>query len=367
MKNPEPSKTYHKVKTWLFYFSLATDLILLFCFFITGLSIKLRNFSLQCSSFPIIANGIYLMVFSVLFYIVHFPLNLFQGYFWEHKFGLSTQNIQNWFKDEMKGAVLSFLLMMIMAETIYFFLGIFPSTWWIYAGFFWLLMTLVVARIVPTFIIPLFYKYSDIDNQELKLRIMKLFERAKVSLKNIYAINLSSKTKKANAFICGLGKSRRVVLSDTLLSNFMDSEIETVVAHELGHYKGKDILRLTLVNTLTIFIAFYFMHLILQYALQRLGLRRIDDIAFFPILALVMSVFMVLMMPVLNGFSRYLEIKADRFSLKFSQNPHDFISMIKKLGEMNLAEFEPGRFNEFMFYDHPSIAKRIHYAQKFLS
>jgi len=185
-------------------------------------------------------------------------------------------------------------------------------------------------------------------------------------LKDIFSINFSSKTKKANAFLCGIGKNRRVVLSDTLLSSFTADEIETVIAHELAHYKHKDIFKLLVANALIIFLGFYLLNKFLYFAVIHFHLNRIDDIAFLPILLLVFMLFGLLTAPLLNGYSRLLEKQADQFSLETTKKPMDFISMMNKLCEMNLGEFKPNRLVEIFFYDHPPVYKRIQLAEKYL-
>ena len=365
MHTEAQSKAYHKIKIYLFFLGLILDIAILIFVVFSGLSVQIREFSIQLTSNFFLVNGIYITLLGGGMYLIHFPLSVFEGFFWEHKFHLSNQKFNQWLVDELKKLGLSYVFMLIVVETIYVFLNRFPPNWWVGAGIFWLFLTLVLARIMPNVIIPMFYKYSNIENAELRERILTLFKECKVNIQNAYMINFSSKTKKATAFICGLGKTRRVVLTDTLVSNFTIPEIETVVAHELGHYKHRDILKINLINSLVIFFGFYLMDRILRLALVHLGLTRIDDIAFFPILALGMIVFGFLTTPLMNWYSRIVEVRADRFSLELTQKPKEFIAMMHKLATMNLAEYEPNRFQEVWFYDHPPIAKRIKFAENF--
>ena len=365
MDKAQESKTYHRIKNQLFFVGLGVDIIFLIVVTVSGLSVGLRNFAANVSSHFFILNGIYTFFLAVGMYLLHFPLGFFEGFIWEHRFRLSRQKFLHWLGDDLKKAAINGIVMLIAIEVIYALLRRFPDTWWIGAGLFWLFLNLVLSQITPRVIIPLFYKYSVIENQELKDCILKLFETAHIKIKDAYAINFSAKTKKANAFICGLGESRRVVLSDTLLDEFSIPEIETVVAHEIGHYKHHDILKLTVIHSLVVFCGFFLIRQFLQKALGIFGLAHMDDIAFLPVVALAFIIFGFLMMPLLNSFSRKLEVKADDFSLKLTQRPQDFISMIKKLGMMNLAEFEPNAFIEMLFYSHPPIAKRIKFAESF--
>lgn len=365
MDKTKEAKIYHKIKHRLFFLNLFVDTIVLWLFFISGLSESLRNFSLGCSSYSLAANGIYIAIFLCAMAVVHLPFSYFEGFVWEHRFNLSNQRFFHWFTDELKKTLMNITVGMLTIEFIYISLRQFPNHWWIGAGIFWLILTLVLAKLMPNVIIPLFFKYSSIQNQELRERILGLFKRVGVAIQDAYLINFSAKTKKANAFICGLGKNRRVVLSDTLASEFSIGQIETVVAHELGHYKNHDILKTSVVNSLVTFAGFFLMDRFLKASLAYFGLRRIDDIAFFPILALAFIVFGFTVMPIVNGYSRKIEVKADRFSLQLTKNADDFISMMQKLGLKNLSDFEPGVLTKIFFYDHPPILKRIKCAENF--
>ena len=366
MKEGKEAKRYHKVKNLFFYFGLALDFFLLVVLQLSGLSVYLRSFSSEVLPSSYGTNFIYILIFCVGMHAIHFPLKYFLEFIWEHKFKLSNQTFLSWLKDDAKKFALSFILMVVLLEIVYMLLGNFQDSWWIWAGFAWLFLSLLVARILPNFIIPIFFKYSEVGNEELKKTVFGLFSKCNVNLDNVYSIDLSSKTKKANAFICGLGKSRRVVVSDTLLNNFSNDEIVSVVAHELGHYKNKDIVKLISVNTVIIFLSFFVIDKVLNYSLVELGGLEISDIAAFPVFALTMMMLGLVASPFASAFSRRLETAADRFSLTLTKNKDAFISMMEKLCEMNLAEVNPGRFNELMFYDHPPIKKRIKFAENFI-
>jgi len=364
-KHIKKSKEYHRFKNRLFFIQLIINFVLLIAFMLSGFSLALKNFSFQYSENFLIGNGIYIMAVAVIMYILHFPLNFVEGFTWEHRFNLSNQKFIHWLRDDVKKASLGLVVTVLMVEVIYVLLRRFPDSWWMGATFFWLLLNLVLARLMPNALIPLFYKYSDIENEQLKVRILELFKKCKVKIKNAYAINFSSKTNKANAFVCGLGNNRRVVLSDNLLHKFTDEEIETVVAHELGHYKNHDIIKITLVASYVTFLSFYMIDVFLKKALVWFQLERIDDIAFFPMLAAAFLVLNLFVMPALNAFSRRLEREADIFSMKTTGKPKSLASAFRKLGDVNLAEFEPNKFIEIFLYDHPPLAQRIKFVENF--
>jgi STE24 endopeptidase len=365
MINDQTAKRYHQIKNRLFFVSLLFNIALLLFLGLSGLSVYLKNQILLFNQHFLAVNAIYAVAFCVFFTILGFPLNFYEGFVLEHRFNLSNQSFPDWLKDGAKNFVLGLIIILIGVEGLYLFLRKFPDTWWLWATLFWLFLTVVIARITPALIIPLFFKYRKLENPSLKAKIFALLDKAGVKIKDIFYIDFSAKTKKANAFICGFANNRRLVLSDTLLEKFSEEEILAVVAHELGHYKNRDIGKLILANCAVSFLSFFLISRVLQGALLFFGFSRIDDIAFLPFLALGILLLGFLMLPLTNAFSRRLERGADGFSLKLTQDPGNFISMMRKLGELNLADFSPHPLIEILLYDHPPIAKRIKFAEGF--
>lgn len=361
----DPQK-YHGMKYRIIFAGLLLDIVLLLGLLYSRLTFVMKEAAYSAvADHAVLGNTLFVTGLGIFSYIIHLPLNYFNGFVWEHKFGLSNQTVGQWLKDDLKKSVFGLVLSIVLVCVIYWFLGRMEHGWWLAAGCFWLLLSFVLAKLTPNVIVPLFYKYKNIDNEPLKQRIHQMFKDCKTTLKDIYAIDFSSKTKKANAFICGLGNSRRVVLSDTLLSEFADDEIEAVVAHELGHYRHQDILKLLAVNTAVTFGGLYVIDKILKGAAGYFGFSGINDIASLPLFILVFSVFGMLLSPLLNWYSCRLEKAADRFSLEMTGKPNVFIAMMNKLGQMNLSEFQPNRFIEIFFYDHPPLQKRIEFAREF--
>jgi len=356
---------YQKQKLQLFFVGLALDIVFLLILSFGGGTFIIKQWALAVAQSPFFVIAAYTMILLCMLGLLHFPLQVYKGFILEHKFNLSKQTFSQWFVDSAKIFILSGVFGLILIEGLYMFLSRYPQTWWMYATGFWLFVSFVVAKLVPVFFVPLFFKYIPIENHELKTRIFSLFKVCNAPLDDIYSIDMSRKTKKANAFICGIGKNRRVVLSDTLIDNFSDEEIEAVVAHELGHYKHRDILKGLCVNTVTIFIGFFIVHQVLANSLAALSIGTIDDIAALPMLILTLTLFQFCTAPILNGFSRWIEIDADRYSLEITKRPKEFISMMQKLAKMNLAKLNPGRLEEIFFYDHPPIAKRIAFAREY--
>lgn len=365
MTSEARSKQYHSFHYILYFITLCLDAGVLAFFFFSGLSLSLQHYVSQMTSSFVLQNTLYVFMLSTVIAVLHLPLNFLSGYYWEHKFKLSNQKLIPWVVDEVKKFALSLGMLIVVINMTYVLLRQFPQNWWMGAAACWIFLSVVLAKIFPTLIVPLFYKYEPVNKKSLRDKVFETFEKCGVQLKEIYAIDLSKKTSKANAFICGLGKGRRVVLSDTLLEKFDDDEVEVVVAHELGHYKHRDMLKLLAVNGLAYFIGLFFVHQFLQFVMVTSGISSIADISLLPIFALTLMAFGFISAPLLNAFSRMVERQADAFSLAVTGKPGAFLSLMEKLGEMNIAETHPSKLKKLFFFDHPPIDERIAFAKGF--
>ena len=268
----------------------------------------------------------------------------------------------------MKSFIVGLALAFIVVESLYLIIRHFPQYWWavtwlVFLGFFVLL-----AQIAPVVLFPIFYKFAPLENEELKQRLVRLSERAGTRVRGVYEWRLSEKSAKANAALTGLGNTRRIILADTLLHNYSPDEIEAVLAHELGHHVHKHILKSIAVQALLTFIGFWLASGVLHYSIERLHMfDTLSDFANLPLFVLVSTVFSVLLMPVLNAYSRHNEREADRYCFKSVPSVAPFISAMNKLAEQNLAERTPSRLVEVLFHSHPSVGKRIAAAEAWLS
>jgi STE24 endopeptidase len=235
----------------------------------------------------------------------------------------------------------------------------YESNWWIWFGIIIFLFSVVIAKITPTFILPLFYKFKPINDEAIVERLNALCGKENISTKGIFSFNLSKETKKANAFFTGIGKSKSINLSDTLLEQFSIDEIETVFAHELGHNRHKHLWKGMIFNTVVLFLGLYIVSVIYSDLVAHFGYSSISDIAAFPLIFLLLSIYGFIFLPVTNLVSRHHEKEADCYAVKLTDNYTAFESTMLKLADLNLSDKEPNRFVEIFFYSHPSINNRI--------
>jgi STE24 endopeptidase len=360
------AKHYHRIKNFLFVINLAISLLVLLILLVLGLSIFLRAYLRIYINNNLVLNGAFFCIFYLGVVLLSFPWDLYEGFILEHKFKLSRQSLLSWFKDHLKKTLISLVIAGIIVEFVYVFIGKFYNTWWVFAALFWLLVSVIFTRVFPSSILPLFFKSRPLADIILRERIGRLSEKFNFKLSDILVLELSKKTIKANAMVTGIGRTKRIYLSDTLLSDFSTGEVELVVAHELTHNKNNDIYKHIFVSFAVSILAFYACDVFLGMSLDYFGYIAKNDIANLPLLSLLILVVSFIVLPLQNGFSRYMESCADIGSIKTTDRPKEFISMISKLGRKNLADFSPSRIAELFLYDHPPISKRIDLAKTFI-
>ena len=304
-------------------------------------------------------------IFIVAYRVALLPLHYFAGYRLSRRYGLNTQSTCAWLVDWLKVTAISVTIGILVAVAFYACVGLLGAHWWwAYA----LLLTgavVLFTYVMPYVLLPLFYRLRPLEQGPLVERIDALFARAGVTQPRIAAIDLSARTTAANAAVIGFGTSRRVVLGDTLLESFTLDEIETVVAHELGHHVRGDVWRGLALEIAAIWVALGLAALLLDPVFTLLGWGDWSAPADFIQLALLVEVAGLAALPLMNAFSRHIERAADRYALDLTRQPAAFAAAMRKLADQNLAELEPPRWSEIMLYTHPPIAQRVRAAEAY--
>lgn len=354
-----PEKKYNRLKLIFsiceFIIGLAFLLIVIF----TNLSISLENWIRNFASNDYLVLIIFVVILGLAESIILFPLSFASGYIIEHEFNLTNQKFGSWLWEKAKGMLISLPLALLVLVIFYAVLKNYPNNWWLIMGTILLLFSVILSRLAPILIFPLFYKFDKLKDEELAKKVSMLCENVKMDVKGVYQFNLSKTTKKGNAAFTGLGKSRRVILGDTLLENMTHNEILGVLAHELGHFKLKHIWKSIALGIVTTYVGLYLVSVIYNLAYPVLGFSRHDQIAALPLIALILTLYEFITSPILNIYSRANEKSADDFAVKLIGNPEPFISGLNKLSEQNLSDRNPNPIVEFLFYSHPSIEKRV--------
>jgi len=265
----------------------------------------------------------------------------------------------------LKNLLIAGPLGLIVLELVYLALRLTGGWWWLWTGAGMLVFTVILSNLAPVLIMPLFNKFVPLgeEHAELAARLMKLAERAHARVRGVFKFDMSKRTKAANAALTGLGNTRRIVLGDTLINEFSTEEIETVLAHELGHHVHKDIPILIAFGTISTLVGLFLASLALGWAANQFGFSGPSDIAGLPALGLVLGAFGLLTQPLDNAISRWRERLADEYALESTGNARAFASAFVRLANQNLGEVDPEKWVVFMFYDHPPLGERIKMAE----
>jgi len=356
--SPE-ARRYNRIHRWLGIADFIVGSAFLILLLVTGWTGWLHDFAEKCG-FQNYALAVFVYLFFLLLISKALGFGLdYYGFRLERRFQLSTQKFRSWLWDEAKGFLVGLVLAGIVVELLYFMIRQFPQHWWLITWALFMGLFILLAQLAPVVLFPIFYKFEPLDNEDLRRRLVQLSEHAGTRVRGVYRWKLSEKSKKANAALTGLGRTRRIILADTLLDNYSPEEIEAVLAHELGHHVHRHILKSILVQAGITLLGFWVANWVLHYAVDRHMFEELSDFANLPLLALTATALSLLLMPALNAYSRYNERQADRYAFESIASVEPFISSMNKLAQQNLAERTPSKLVEWLFHSHPAISKRV--------
>lgn len=358
----DTAKRYSSIKYALAILDTVYLLALLLLFAGLGAS-KILSAGISKIAVSWLITSLYLLIVLAAYYLLNFPITFYGSYILERKFNLSTQKFKGWFLDQLKSLIISYIIGLLLVFAFYYIFEHNRNNWWLTISVFWIFFSLVLAKLVPIIIIPLFFKYKRLSDDTLRARIMNLADKMKIKILDCFEINFSKKTLKANAAFVGWGATKRVILADTLRDKYTDDEIEVILAHEFAHYKLRHLLKLILLNSFVTIICFYLIFKTSAYALTLFGLSSLADIASLPVIIIYFVLFSIITSPFANFISRRLERNADILALKITCLKEAFISMMDKLAHQNLADRKPHPIIKFFFFDHPPIEERINAAR----
>jgi STE24 endopeptidase len=369
--NEDRASRYQRQKRTASLAGLVWTVALLGVLLVSGASAVLRDAAALMASPAGGAFNVALIIsmYVVLLLLVHetgrLPIDFYSGFVLERRYGLSTQSLRAWIADQLKGIGISAVLGVLAALLVYFFIRRFPDGWWLPAGLTFAAVIVGLANLGPIVLLPLFYAIKPLEHEQLRARLMRLADRAGARVLGAYEWGLAAKTRKANAALTGIGATRRILVSDTMLADYTEDEIEVVLAHELAHHVHGDIWKGLLFESALVLIGFFAAARTLTAGAAFFGFGGPADVAGLPLLLLAAGAVSLLLLPLAHALSRRHERSADRFALELTKNPAAFVSAMKRLGQQSLAEDDPGKVVQWLFYSHPPIRERIAAAKQF--
>lgn len=329
----------------------------------SGLSTQLRQYLLLVTDSYWLTLALFVALFVVFLQLVETPFSFYSGFVVDHEFALSNQTLKAWFIDELKGLGVEVVFGVLAGVTVYYLIRTL-NLWWLAAAILFALVSIILSIILPYVLLPIFYKVTPLDDFSLRNELLEMSKRAGArTVDRVLVADESRKSVRANAFFSGVGKSKAIVLFDTLLTNFTKREVVTVVAHELGHYVNKDIWKEAVLSGLLVIPPFLAIDYVLKRSASAFSLTGIADPAGFPMIFAMLIGLSFLLQPLSNAISRVTESKADEFALRAANDSDAQASAEKRLADLSLAVDKPSRLVEIFFYTHPSSSKRVQLAE----
>lgn len=365
LERQKQAKEYARIKRRLWLVDQAFSLVYAFLWLFLSWSTGLRDWLSQFTQNDWLLVAGFAAIFGGIYFILNLPLGYYAGFILPHRYELSTQSFKDWLVDQGKSLMIGIPLGLFLVEIVYLTLRVTGDAWWLWLTGGMLLFSVLLTNLSPILIMPIFNKFTPLSDEHADLadRLMRLAEGAGAKVRGVYKMDMSRRTHQANAALMGIGNTRRIVLGDTMIDEFSADEIETVLAHELGHHVHNDIPWMIAVGTLITGLGFFLISLAMDWAIGAFGLSGLADPASLPALMILISLYQLIVMPIDNAFSRWRENLADDYALQATGKPKAFASAFVRLANQNLGEVDPEAWVVLLFYSHPPLNARIQKAE----
>ena len=369
---PEPTSKaleYYRSSNVLWTVDTLLGLLIPALFLFTGFSAKLRSVAFRIGRRWLPSVALYAILFVWISSVLTLPLAYYEGFVREHAYGLSSQSFQKWLSDWVKGGAISGIGLGLVLWIPYLLLRRSPKRWWLYTGLATLPLATFVLVISPVWIDPMFNHFGRMKDRALEQRILTLAARAGIPGSRVFEVNKSEDTKTVNAYVTGVGTTKRIVLWDTILQKLNPDQLAFVVGHEMGHFVLHHVLAAILLITVVVTLALYAVHrlagLLIRRFAGRFGFTSLSDVASFPLLLLLGGAVSFVLSPAVFAFSRHQEHEADRFGLELTRDNHAAATAFVRLQEENLSIPRPGWLIVLLRGSHPSLGDRVDFANRY--
>ena len=352
------ARQYEKEKRLLGLVGSLLSLVFLLVFYFSGLSAYLAQ--IRFGSTMIWTVAFYLFVLITTATLVTFPLNYYSGYLHEHKWHFSNHTVSSWLWEQLKGYLVGLILSLFLAGLLFWVMATYPTHWWWIASLVSIIVGVLLTTLAPIVILPIFNQYDPIEDDELTQRLETLLGKVGLRSSGFFKEDMSRQTKKENAFLAGLGKTRRVVLGDNLLEHMSIPEIESVIAHEVGHYEHRHLTKQILVGSLQQLLVFFILDRVMRQGWPHFLENTQWNLTLFPIFILLFSFLSGFVLgPLSHAIARHWEREADKTALRLIPQTEAFQTALAGLANRNLSNAYPSWWVKLLYYSHPPIGERL--------
>jgi STE24 endopeptidase len=365
----EKAVRYYRSGVVLWVVDTALGMLIPAFFLFTGLSERIRNWAQRLGRKWFFIIAIYIVIFTVLNFLIYLPISYYEDFIRQHEYGLSNQTLQKWFSDSLKGLIVGLVMGVLFLWVPYLLLKKSPKRWWLYTGILSIPFFIFVILISPIWIDPLFNKFGPMKDKALESKILALADKAGIQGSRVYEVNKSVDTKTVNAYVTGFMNTKRIVLWDTILAKLNDRELLTVMGHEMGHYVLGHVIKaiffFSFVTIILLYAAYRAAGGMIQKYRNRFGFDQLSDIASLPLILLLMNIFMFVITPAVFAFTRYQEHESDRFGLEITKDNYAAANAFVRLQEENLSNPRPGLIMKLWRWTHPPLGERIDFCNEY--
>ncbi|HXI13345.1 MAG TPA: M48 family metallopeptidase [Thermoanaerobaculia bacterium] len=369
---PEPSekaRRYYRSSNILWIVNQLLGVLIPLAILFTGLSATLRNVAARIGRNWFFVVAIYSILLGVVTFLIDLPMSYYMGYVRQHAYGLSNQTFGKWSSDQLKALMVALVVNALVLWVPFLLIRKSPRRWWLFTGLALFPFVIVSILVAPVLIDPLFNKFGPMKDRVLETEILSLAGRAGIDGARVYEVDKSLDTKTVNAYVTGLGRTKRIVLWDTTLTKLTPPQVLSIMGHEMGHFVLGHVRQLTMAICVFLIAGLYFVHrtsgALLQRYGQRWGVTSLADVASLPLMTLLLGLALFVMTPAINAITRHNEHEADRFALEITRDNRNAALAFVKLQQENLAIPRPGLVRKIFRESHPPLGERIDFANRY--
>jgi STE24 endopeptidase len=369
---PEPTEKamrYYRSGNVVWVVDTLLGLLVPALFLFTGFSARIRDLARRVGRKWFFTIAFYFVLFSLASFVLTLPWSCYTEFVREHAYGLSNQTLGKWASDTVKGLLVGLVVGVLFLWVPFLLLKTSPRRWWLYTALAALPFIVLMLLVAPVWIAPLFNDFGPMKDKALEKDILALADRAGIEGGRVYEVNKSVDTKAVNAYVTGLGETKRIVLWDTILAKLDRREVLFVMGHEMGHYVLGHVPKAIGFMALVILVTLYGAHRTAGWFISRFrsrfGFDALADVAALPLLLLLSNGFSLVVSPAVMAYSRYQEHQSDRFGLEITRDNHAAATAFVKLQAENLGNPRPGLLYELWRSSHPPLGERIDFCNAY--